>query len=522
MTTEVNTDQFGKLRQLLWPIHRTELRKFIPMLLMYALIVFNYSMLKTAKDALVVTANNSGAEVIPFIKLWAILPMAIAFTFLFTRLSNKFNRERVFYIMTGIFLGFFALFAFVLYPFREYLHPNELANTLENSLPSWLSGAKWIISVFRNWSFTLFYVMSELWGTMIMTVLFWGFANEVSSVKVAKRFYSILGVGANLATVGAGYFAIFVSQTLPKLDMFKGGDHWRRSIELTIIVVLISGVGSVAIYYWMNRNVFKSCPHGFQENGEPIVKKREKMSLRKSFSTLAKSKYLLCIAVLVIAFNVGLTMVEIVWKDQLHALYPNPSDYHAYYSKVMVWIGIFSTITALCFTGNVIRKFGWTVSALVTPVILFITGILFFSFILFKDGSLGSMSLIFGTTPLALGIFFGSMQNVLSRTCKFTFFDATKEMSFIPLDPETKLKGKAAIDGVGSRLGKSGGSAVHSLLIFTMGSVSLSTPIIGGLLLVVVIGWMMAVKNLGVLFGIKSAETDVAQNALPNVETQTV
>lgn len=87
MSTQTQAVDFGKWRSLFWPIHRFEVKKFLPMLLMYALIVFNYSMLKPAKDALVITAQNSGAEVVPFIKLWAILPMAVVFTFLLDRKS---------------------------------------------------------------------------------------------------------------------------------------------------------------------------------------------------------------------------------------------------------------------------------------------------------------------------------------------------------------------------------------------------------------------------------------------------
>lgn len=519
MSTQTQAVDFGKWRSLFWPIHRFEVKKFLPMLLMYALIVFNYSMLKPAKDALVITAQNSGAEVVPFIKLWAILPMAVVFTFLFTRLSNKFNRERVFYIMMGIFLGFFILFASVLYPLREYIHPNVLANTLEGYLPG---GLKWMIAVFRNWSFTLFYVMSELWGTMIMTVLFWGFANEVSSVKVAKRFYAILGVGANLATIAAGYFSLFLSKNVGIFYLF-GRDQWQQSLGITISIVVVCGFATMGIYYWMNRKVFKSCPQGFEEDpsSNTVKPKKERMSLRKSFATLGKSKYLLCVAILVLGFNIALTMVEIVWKDQIKSLYPNSVDYHAYYSKVMIWIGFISTIMALFLTGNVIRRFGWTISALVTPIILLVTGSLFFSFILFNGGPLGSIATLFGTTPLLLGTFFGSMQNVLSRACKFTFFDATKEMSFIPLDPEVKLKGKAAIDGVGSRIGKSGGSIAHSLLISCLGSVSLTTPFIAFILFIVVIAWMFAVKHLGQLFALKTKETDALTDAstsqtLPN------
>ena len=53
-----------------------------------------------------------------------------------------------------------------------------------------------------------------------------------------------------------------------------------------------------------------------------------------------------------------------------------------------------------------------------------------------------------GTTPLTLVVFFGSTQNILCRAAKYSVFDATKEMSFVPLDPESKIKGKAAVDGV--------------------------------------------------------------------------
>lgn len=34
------------------------------------------------------------------------------------------------------------------------------------------------ISIVRNWSFCLFYVMAELWGSVVVSLLFWGFANQ--------------------------------------------------------------------------------------------------------------------------------------------------------------------------------------------------------------------------------------------------------------------------------------------------------------------------------------------------------
>src|SRR5690348_6961362 len=112
-----SSEGFSKLRAFLWPIHASELMKFMHMFLFFFLICFNYSILRATKDALVCTAHASGAEALPFLKVWAILPMALLFTFIFTRLSNRFNREKVFYIMMSVFLGFFLLFAFFLYPY---------------------------------------------------------------------------------------------------------------------------------------------------------------------------------------------------------------------------------------------------------------------------------------------------------------------------------------------------------------------------------------------------------------------
>ena len=128
--------EFSKWRSFFWPIHRFELKRFLPMLAIFFLISFNYNLLRASKDALIVTAKNSGAEAIPFIKVWVILPMAVLLTFIFTRLSNRLSREKVFYIMMSGFIGFFFIFAFILYPARDFLHPHALADKLQILLPS--------------------------------------------------------------------------------------------------------------------------------------------------------------------------------------------------------------------------------------------------------------------------------------------------------------------------------------------------------------------------------------------------
>lgn len=495
MSSQINKE-FSRWRLYLWPIHRWEIKKFVPLLILYALICFNYSLLKAAKDALVITGNDSGAAVLPFIKIWAILPMALFITYLFTRLFNRFSQEKVFYIMVGGFLTFFVIFALFLYPFRDVIHPHGICDQLQATLPKGFGG---MISMFRNWSFTLFYVMAELWGTAIMSVLFWTFANENMTIKDAKRFYGILGIGANISAIFAGEITILVSGQLFDLSSIFGSDSWGQSLGLVTTIVVAVGCLSIGLFRWYHTRVLDRDPALKEEQEKnQLVRKKIKMGMRKNFAYLAKSKYLLCIAILVIGFNIAINMVEITWKDQIRLAYPNPNDFNAYMGKVLKWIGILSSFIAFFISGNIIRKMGWTFSALITPIALLITGLIFFGILLLHENPLLiSWSAAIGFTPLALGVLFGTIQNVLSRSCKYTLFDATKEIAFIPLSSESKFKGKAAIDGVGSRLGKTGGSIIHGGLLMIFGSVSLSTPFVGVFLLLVILGWVFATKSLG-------------------------
>jgi AAA family ATP:ADP antiporter len=102
-----------------------------------------------------------------------------------------------------------------------------------------------------------------------------------------------------------------------------------------------------------------------------------------------------------------------------------------------------------------------------------------------------------GTSPLVIAVFFGAAQNCLSKGMKYSVFDVTKEIAFIPLSHECKLKGKAAIDGVGSRLGKSGGSLIHGVLLMFFGTLTRSAPFVGVILMTVIGFWIMATRSLG-------------------------
>lgn len=505
--------EFGTLRSFVWPIRRDETRKILPMLLMMFLICFNYSILRCIKDSVVVTASN--AEVLPFIKVWAVLPMAVVLTILFTKLNNRFSQEQVLYMMVSGFLLFYALFAFFLYPMSDVFHPHELADSLQTSLPRGFQG---FVSMFRYWTFTLFYVLAELWSSIVLTVLFWGFANEITKVNEAKRFYAVLTIGSNIAATLAGQAAnVFSVGGVFNTSLPFGKTPFEQTLMISVSVIIMAGIATMLIFRWMNKNVLNDPQFDELHLTRWKVKEKKKMSIKESFSHLSSSKYLVYIAVLVIAYNLVINMVEVIWKNQLRELYSSPSDYYHFMNNLTTMFGMISTITAL-FLPRILERFGWTKTAMITPVIMLFTSLGFFGFIFFSE-QLSSLTMTaLGMSPLMIVVLFGAAQNCLSKAAKYSVFDATKEMSFIPLEHEVKLKGKAAIDGVGSRFGKSGGSLIHQGLLMVLGNLSASTPYVAAILMGVIAVWMSSVKSLGKLFHDLTHQTE-PEDALDTLDS---
>lgn len=495
--------QFGTLRSFFWPIYRYELKKIIPMIFILFFICFNYSIVRNVKDALVVTA--SGAKVIPFIKVWVMLPSAVLLTLLYTQLCNRFSQEKVFYIIISLFLGGFALFAYVLYPNRVELMPT-VSDAFLQSLPEGMGG---LVDMYRNWPLTVFYVMSELWGSMVLSVLFWGFANEVTKLHEAKRFYAVFPMWLNVATITASQVSNWVSWSNSESSLSSSA-AWDATLSSLVLLLLISGVGSMVAFWWTNRYIltgheYDDLHYSATEVKTIEKKKRKSMSFRESFSYVSNSKYLVCIATIVVAYNLVINLVEVVWKDQLRNLYPDPTTYNTYMNHVMAATAIISTLMALMIA-KILDRFGWTVTALITPIVMLGSSAGFFFFLFFNQSFGDAFFAFAGASPLALAVFFGAVQNCMSKASKYSVFDATKEMAYIPLSHESKLKGKAAIDGIGSRFGKSGGSLIHQSLLMIFVTINASAPYVAAILLAAIIFWIFAVKSLGIQFNEISAE----------------
>lgn len=488
-----------ELRRIFWPIEWHENKKFIPMALMMSFILFNYATIRSVKDGLVVT--HVGPEAISFLKTYVVLPSAVIFMILYAKLCNALSQQKVFYTVTIFFIAYFALFTFVLYPNPEIFHPSkETIANLADQYPNF----KWFIRIAGNWSFASFYMMAEMWGSMMLTLLFWQFANQITKTGEAKRFYSMFGMLSNVALpLVALTFHILLSKEVNIV---------AENVKLipVLCIVIFNGLVILFLYNWINHNVLTD-PRLYDPSETGGGKKKKvKLSLGESFKMIFTSKYLGLLVILVLSYGISINLVEGVWKSKINELYPTPEAYTAYMGVFQAYQGV-AAIFFMLVGSNILRRVSWSTAATFTPVMILITGLAFFSFIIF-DQSFGlQVAAFLGTGPLAMVVMIGMIQNVLSKATKYSLFDSTKEMAYIPLDNEMKTKGKAAVDVIGGRFGKSGGGIIQSTFFMLMPSYSFenATPFFAVVFFVVVIAWVFAVKSLGKEYYAQLAENKI-------------
>ncbi|HCU06609.1 MAG TPA: AAA family ATPase [Holosporales bacterium] len=489
---EAKAPEFTGWRAMLWPIHSYEMKKFAPLALIMFAVLFNYTVLRDTKDTLVVNAAGAGA--ITFLKSYCVTPMAVLFVIFYAKLTNILSTEKVFYATIIPFLIFFGFFGFVMYPNLDILHPSvESVAALHAAAPA-LSG---FIDIYAYWVYSLFYIMSEIWGSAMIALCFWQFANQIVRMRESKRFYGLFAVVGNAALLLSGPTVVFCSNSI-KQYVPEGVDAWGVSLKLLMGAVLVMGALAVYTYRWMHTNVLNDKLYYDPEEIKAPKKKKEKPGLAESFKMIIQSKELLLIATLIMAYGVTINLVEVQWKHQLK-LYAagDPGAYNAlmgYYSMAQ---GLFAILFGLFVGNNILRKTSWNFAAVITPLVILAGGGGLFAFIM-AQGLMEPIIQFLSTNAYTAATMLGFVVLVIAKPIKYTLFDPTKEMAYIPLSDEEKTKGKAAVDVIGGRAGKAGGAMVQSwlLMAFVTKDVVAIAPIAFGTFFVVIIAWVYAVKAL--------------------------
>lgn len=447
---------------------------------------FNLAILQSLKDSIMVT--TAGAETLPFLASFVVLPSSLGFFLLYGKMVESLPSRMVFYVSIMPLVAFYLLFTLVLYPNHAALHPMWLVDSVAHWVPQGLMG---LVKVVQYWTFSLFYCSAELWGSVVISVLFWSLANEVCTISEAKSVYPLMGIAANVALVLSGNFVKLVNTQIAVGNTYVS------------LCWLVGGIVTMSSFMALAKTVLDKFVIGDYCSLDPTTaakpKRKNKGNMAESFAIIRESPKISNLAILVMSYGISHRLFEFAWKGSLRALYPTAQAYQTVLAEVAIATG-WATITFMILGKFVFQYLGWGAAASATPVAMLTSGGVFFLLSLLSGSMAASGNMMFGlepTTMAFMGVAAGAITQVFARSSKFSLFDPAKEMVYIEMSKEEKSKGKAAVDLIGSQIGKSGGAWVTQALLLVTGSMTASLPIIAGVFSVVIFSWLNAVRNLG-------------------------
>lgn len=418
---------------------RDEQNKCLGMSVLMFLTILGYNIMRGMKEAVLINLPGSGAAYIPLVKLYVVLPLSFFIGLLYLSFRKKYGTFYSYYLFTSIFLGYFLLFNFVIVPYTHYLHPSE---SWILSMQSDYPHIRFIFGIIGNWSGAIYYACGELWGTFTLLILFWQIANEMFNSEQATRIYPILSFVSSVALFMASFILKYLSSTDSALHVS------------TLIVASFGSLMLLSVYFI--QHYLNDKPAHFI----PPTKKKNKPPLADCLSTLSSNPHVLYLVLCIFIFSVLTNMFEVSVKEKISTIYPNQSGYLDFMSTFTGYKGLLCMITNV-FNIRYLRRLGWFNIAMISPIVCIVA---VNSFLLYSEHHHLFSSILAIDNLDYYAAWSGVFGIVAIYTAKYTFFDTTKEMALIPLNDNDRANGKAAVDGLGGRLGKSGYGAIHTVL----------------------------------------------------------
>lgn len=477
-------DVFSKLKWSLWPVYKEENAKILPMTAVFFFVSFIYNILGALKKTILLSNPVIKAQAVSYLKIFAVMPAAIVFTLMTTTLQTRYGQKRAIQTMVFFFGISFAVLTLLIFPNREHL------------ILHFDAGSRDLIHLVNNWDITVFYIFAEMWSSIILNVLCWGIIIETTHLAQSKRLYAIFTAAANFATLFAGWWAAKALDV--QLEWFFNSSiseiSWYSRLMYQMCVVWI--VQSMIIVIL---NFTDTTPVADKSLKKP---KKEKVGIIEAIKITCEHPILRSIALIMISYNMIYHLSDVTHSAYVKFAMKGDSDLmNKYFNYINLYLGVFSVCFSWFLSGFFIRRFGLKTSLLVTPALW---GLLSFLDILASMSH--QTAYMWNAIELPLNLVSLSILLSVGRAIKFTIFDTTKEMSFLSLDQSKKRSGKAAIDGLSSRFGKSGGAWLLITITLQSGGQVISCLLpIKIVIITCYILWFYAVTTL-----VKSLPDDVS------------
>jgi AAA family ATP:ADP antiporter len=261
-----------------------------------------------------------------------------------------------------------------------------------------------------------FYIFVDLFG-VVLVEQFWSLANSMYGTHDGKSWYGLVGTGGLVGgAVGSATAAMLIKSTpLQTIDLLLVG---------AAIVSLI-----LLLTWWLGKqNIFENAS----------IKTRTSAQ-KRGWRYLFKSRYLLLIAAVLLMVQLVSPIIEFQFMHVIEDRYTERETRTEALSFFFSILSVFAITVNLFVTPLLLRKFGVLAGLLVQPVMMFIST---FGFAL--NPSLWSASIM----------------KISDRGLSYSINRASKELLYIPVDPDVMYQVKGWIDMFGYRTFKIFGALI--------------------------------------------------------------
>jgi AAA family ATP:ADP antiporter len=342
--------------------------------------------------------------------------------------------------------------------------------------------AFWVLAHFYRpaWLYPVFYIWVGIFGVLAPTQV-WTLANYLLTTREAKRVFGMVGSGAILGWVFAG----FVSKSVARA-------FGTESLLLWMVPLLV--ISSVLIHAAWKTGKFR-----LTESRKPTAETpaNGQKDVQGGLRLVLSSKYLRALAAVICISSFVTTLTGWQFKAIAKDLFVNKDSLAVFFGDFYFYAGILAFAFQLLLTTRLLRRFGIGTMLFVLPLTVF----------------LGSSALLISGTLAAVAFLKGSDQ-----VLRYSLDRSTVELLYLPLAHRVKLQAKWFIDTVIWRLGD--GLAGIVVLIFAT-YLHFAPRQLSWIILLLIAGWMTAVFVGGRQY-LRVLEESISQHRLSAEQSSTL
>jgi ATP:ADP antiporter, AAA family len=286
-----------------------------------------------------------------------------------------------------------------------------------------LLGFWFLFSQQAAWVSVLFYITGLILGVLLISQ-FWTLANLVYDPRQAKRLFGFIGGGAPLGGV-AGNALASMAPTIGSTNLLLPSAALMALCAF--IVSAIIGRESV------------------QPDSALAGKEEKGVSLAEAFQLLRSSRHLQIIALVISFASIGAAIIEqqLNMAAQAAKGAGATDNITAFLAQVGLWMSTIGFVIQVWLTSKIHRYLGIGFALMVLPVSLGTTGL-----VMLLNGALWAPALA----------------RILDQSLRYTVDKTTREILFLPLPGDIKLKAKSFVDVTVDR----GAKAIGALLLLVL------------------------------------------------------